>query len=189
MDLSFGLRRYRTDESPRAAACVMVSHLKKGRERMKITRTASAFAATILLFLLGWAEARSAGSSKGQAFSAGEPGDPKKSARIVIITIAETDSKMMFTPAKVEVADDEQIRFVLRNHGRIDHEFVLLSPTEPHPQAGQMKQGLAGSNAMRLPPRTIGELVWKFTRPGQFEFACLIPGHREKGLLGTVMVR
>ena len=151
-----------------------------------------AFAAVILLCLFAWADIRSAGAGHARAFSAGEPGDPKKPARIVIITIAEVDGKMMFTLAKVEVNEDEQIRFVLRNHGKLEHEFLLATSAENRQHAEVMKNDLLSGdkrNAAKLSPKTIGEFVWKFTRPGQFEFACPIPGHREKGLLGTVIVR
>ncbi|MEK9341245.1 cupredoxin domain-containing protein, partial [Escherichia coli] len=44
-------------------------------------------------------------------------------------------------------------------------------------------------NAKRIYPKEGSELVWKFSKPGQFEFACLIPGHRESGMLGTVIVK
>jgi uncharacterized cupredoxin-like copper-binding protein len=32
-------------------------------------------------------------------------------------------------------------------------------------------------------------MVWRFSKAGTFEFACLIPGHREAGMTGTVTVR
>jgi uncharacterized cupredoxin-like copper-binding protein len=44
-------------------------------------------------------------------------------------------------------------------------------------------------NAKRLALLTDGEIVWKFTRRGTFEFACLIPGHREAGMRGTIDVK
>ena len=34
-----------------------------------------------------------------------------------------------------------------------------------------------------------GEIVWKFTKAGEFEYACLIPGHREAGMIGTIVVK
>src|SRR5262249_17370877 len=34
-----------------------------------------------------------------------------------------------------------------------------------------------------------GEILWRFTKAGTFEFACLIPGRREAGMLGRVIVR
>jgi uncharacterized cupredoxin-like copper-binding protein len=39
------------------------------------------------------------------------------------------------------------------------------------------------------PPKKIDEIVWRFAKPGEFEFACLIPGHRDAGMFGTVDVK
>ena len=58
-------------------------------------------------------------------FSAGEPGDPNKPARVVNIKMFEGDGKMGFEPARIEVRRGEQVRFVLYNGGEEDHEFVL----------------------------------------------------------------
>jgi uncharacterized cupredoxin-like copper-binding protein len=34
-----------------------------------------------------------------------------------------------------------------------------------------------------------GEVFWRFTRAGRFVFACLIPGHLEKGMIGSIIVK
>jgi uncharacterized cupredoxin-like copper-binding protein len=39
------------------------------------------------------------------------------------------------------------------------------------------------------PPKIMDEIVLRFTKPGEFEFACLIPGHRHAGMFGTVDVK
>jgi len=44
-------------------------------------------------------------------------------------------------------------------------------------------------NAIRLAPGKSGVIAWKFTQSGEFEFACLIPGHRESGMIGLAAVR
>jgi uncharacterized cupredoxin-like copper-binding protein len=44
-------------------------------------------------------------------------------------------------------------------------------------------------NGKRLAPEKGGEIVWRFTKRGTFEFACLIPGHYESGMKGTVVVK
>ena len=44
-------------------------------------------------------------------------------------------------------------------------------------------------NATRVPPKKTDEFVWNFTKSGDFEFACLIPGHRDAGMFGTVEVK
>jgi uncharacterized cupredoxin-like copper-binding protein len=44
-------------------------------------------------------------------------------------------------------------------------------------------------NARRVAPYNRDELLWKFTKAGEFEFACLIPGHYEAGMFGKVIVK
>ena len=128
-----------------------------------------------------------------ETFSAGEPGNPKKSARIVQITMREGDGKMMFIPERVEVRRGEQIRFVLRNNGELDHEF-LLATTEENLKHGELMKKFPemehdDPNGKRLKPKATSEIIWRFTKAGEFEFACLIHGHRESGMLGKIVVK
>jgi uncharacterized cupredoxin-like copper-binding protein len=32
------------------------------------------------------------------------------------------------------------------------------------------------------------EMVWQFTKAGEFHYACLIPGHFEAGMVGRITV-
>jgi uncharacterized cupredoxin-like copper-binding protein len=41
---------------------------------------------------------------------------------------------------------------------------------------------------VHVPPGKSGELVWTFNRAGQFDFACLVPGHSEAGMVGSITV-
>lgn len=126
-------------------------------------------------------------------FSAGEPGDPKKPARVVQVTMNEVDGKMRYVPDRIEVRKGELIKFVLRNSGTLDHEFVLASAEENDKHAELMMKNPEmehdDPNGKRLAPAGSTELFWRFTKRGTFEFACLIPGHREAGMLGSVVVR
>jgi uncharacterized cupredoxin-like copper-binding protein len=134
-----------------------------------------------------------AGGHGHAEFSAGEPGDPKKPARIVQVTMNEGDGKMMYVPDRLEIKRGEQIKFVLRNNGALDHEFILASTAENVKHAEEMKKNPEmehdDPNAKRLQPKKTTEIVWKFTKPGQFEYGCLIPGHREAGMTGTIVVK
>jgi uncharacterized cupredoxin-like copper-binding protein len=153
----------------------------------------------LVLFLAVWAAPVSAGpGTPGQShdhgvFSAGEPGNPKKPARVVQITMREADGKMLFVPERIEVRKGEQVRLVLRNNGELDHEFVLATEEENIKHAEEMKKNPDmehdDPNAKRLAPKKNGELFWRFTKAGQFEYGCLIPGHREAGMIGTVIVK
>jgi uncharacterized cupredoxin-like copper-binding protein len=105
----------------------------------------------------------------------------------------EPDGKMIFNHNHVEVRRGEQIRFVLENHGELDHEFVLATPKENDKHAELMQKYPEmehdDPNAKRVVTKKSGELIWRFTKAGTFEFACLIPGHREAGMHGTVTVK
>ncbi len=126
-------------------------------------------------------------------FSAGEPGDPKKPARTIKVAMREDGKKMAFEPARITVRKGEQIRFVLENDGTDDHEFVLANAAENRQHAELMKKfpdmEHDEPNAKRLAVGEHGEILWKFTKAGTFEFVCLIPGHREAGMVGKVVVK
>jgi uncharacterized cupredoxin-like copper-binding protein len=44
-------------------------------------------------------------------------------------------------------------------------------------------------NGKRLAPGASDEILWKFSKAGTFDFSCLIPGHREAGMSGSVAVK
>jgi uncharacterized cupredoxin-like copper-binding protein len=144
-----------------------------------------------------WAGAGPAGHSHhhghGASFSAGKPGDPRKPARVIEVRMAEGDGKMLFVPDRLEIRKGEQVRFVLRNDGALEHEFVLASTADNLAHAEAMKKAPEMAhdepNAKRLAPGKTGEIVWRFTRAGRFEYGCLIPGHREAGMTGAVVVK
>lgn len=139
-----------------------------------------------------WADAGH-GTHSHESFSTGEPGNPKKPARVVQVTMGEAAGKMIYVPERVEVKKGEQIRFVLRNNGELDHEFILGTIAEnlKHGEAMKTNPGMEHDhgNGKQLAPRKSGELVWKFTKAGEFEYSCLIPGHREAGMVGTIVVK
>lgn len=126
-------------------------------------------------------------------FSAGEPGDPKKPARTVKVSMHDAGKRMFYEPSRITVKKGEQIRFAFYNDGIENHEFVLATVKENRKHAADMKKNAHMShddpNAITLAPFNSGEILWKFTEAGTFEYACLIPGHLEAGMHGTVVVK
>ena len=162
---------------------------------MKPTRLIAAF---IALGLLTGVAVASPGHAPGEGHGAadetayGRPGDPKKPARIVQIVFREDDGRMLFLPSDLKVRKGEQIRFRLRNDGVLDHEFVIGTVEENLKHMREMERNPDmehdDPNARRLKPKATGEIVWQFTRAGTFDFSCLIPGHRQAGMFGTIVV-
>jgi len=124
-----------------------------------------------------------------ESYSAGEPGDPQKPSRTIEIDLSEMD----FTPSRIDVKRGEQIRFVLRNVGTEDHEFLLATTKENLKHAELMKKHPHmehdDPNGVRVAPKKTAEVLWRFTKAGTFEYSCLIPDHRDYGMTGHVTVK
>ena len=144
-------------------------------------------------FVAGAAAHTGHGQSKARAFAAGEPGNPKRRFRVVEIVMAEGSGTMTYTPDRIEVKKGEQIKFVLRNVGLLDHEFLVdsVANNARHKKEMEAKPDMQHEepNGATVKPGATGELLWRFTKSGTFEFACLIPGHYEAGMKGTLVVK
>ena len=131
-----------------------------------------------------------------EAFSAGEPGRSGKArahrqgrdARV-----SADGEEDVVRPEHHRRCKGEQIRFVLENAGGDDHEFVLATVAENRKHGELMKKfpdmEHDDPNAKRIAHAASGEIVWKFTKAGEFEYACLIPGHYEAGMHGKIVVK
>ncbi|WP_415453988.1 plastocyanin/azurin family copper-binding protein [Azorhizobium caulinodans] len=149
--------------------------------------------AALAALTLSTAALADAGHSHGDDRAYGEPGDPKKPARTVQITMREADGKMVFIPNKIDIRKGEQVKFAIRNNGELDHEIVVGTLDENLKHMAEMMKNPDmehdDPNAKRLAPKKTGDIVWKFTKAGEFDFSCLIPGHREAGMSGTIIVK
>ena len=117
---------------------------------------------------------------------AGNAGQAKRS-----IDVGMSDN-MRFTPDRIAVKLGETLRFVVRNNGKQMHEFVIGTQAENAKHAELMLKFPNMEHdepyMAHVPPGKTGQIVWTFNRAGQFEFACLIAGHYQAGMVGTVYV-
>ena len=159
-----------------------------------MSKSTTVAAAAVLLLTAATVMAARAHEDHG-TFSAGEPGDPKKPARTIRVLMIDYGSPtdMKFEPAEITLRKGEQIRFVLENSGTESHEFMLATAAENRKHAELMKKfpGMEHDdpNGKRVAVGKNRELYWRFTKSGEFEFACLIPGHYEAGMHGKIVVK
>ena len=127
--------------------------------------------------------------AEDHAAALGKPGDPRKVTRNVNV---EMNDAMRFRPDSIRVKRGETIRFIVRNTGKVKHEMVLGTIKELKEHAEMMRKfpemEHADPNQVSVEPGKTGELIWQFTRAGTFDFACLVPGHLEAGMVGKVRV-
>lgn len=119
----------------------------------------------------------------------GEPGDAKMADRTVNISMSD---EMRYTPSSVTVKQGQTILFRLTNTGKVKHEMVLGTADKLKEHAALMlkfpEMEHADPNEASVEPGKTGQLIWRFTNAGAFDFACLQPGHFEAGMHGTVTV-
>ena len=120
----------------------------------------------------------------------GREGDPKKANRTIKVDMSD---KMRFSPDTLEIKRGEIVRFVAKNSGKVMHEMVLGTMKELKEHAELMKKhpGMEHDEPYmaHVAPGKTENIVWQFTRAGEFYYGCLIPGHFEAGMIGKIVVR
>lgn len=131
-----------------------------------------------------------AGPVKKEQKAWGIAGDAKKVSRT--ITLKMTDN-MRFTPDRIEVKLGETLRFVVQNDGKVLHELVIGTKQELDEHAALMLKFPNMEHdepyMAHVDPGKKGEIVWTFNRAGDFDFACLIAGHYQAGMVGKIKVK
>ena len=119
----------------------------------------------------------------------GIEGDPARVTRTIEIKMTD---QMRFEPSVITVKAGETIRFVHKNIGKVMHEMVIGTRADLEEHATLMRKF---PNMEHDEPHMAhvaagkrGAIVWQFNRAGDFEFACLIPGHFEAGMRGNIKV-
>ena len=144
--------------------------------------------------------------------SFGRPGDPKKVSRTLSVGMydsmhfsvyagakpptvsdAAAADKRSLPPGDITVRRGETIRFVVRNDGKVMHEMVIGSMKELKEHAELMKKHPDMEHdepyMAHVAPGKTGDIVWQFTKPGEFYYACLVPGHMEAGMISKIIVK
>ncbi|TAH44660.1 MAG: plastocyanin [Betaproteobacteria bacterium] len=120
----------------------------------------------------------------------GIAGEAKDVSRTIPL---EMTDEMRFTPDRIEVRLGETIRFSHHNRGAVMHEMVIGTPEALKEHAEMMERFPEMEHdepwMAHVRPGGRGETIWCFNRPGEFQFACLIPRHFQAGMIGTVVVR
>ena len=150
----------------------------------------------------------SPGHHSGMA-AIGEPGKAADVTRTIDITMQDN----FYEPESISVAAGETIRFKITNKGAYLHEFGLgtaaMHAAHQKQMMTMMEHGMIEAdrinrekmmmdhgdgrgmkhddpNSILLEPGKSGEVIWKFSKPVDLEFACNIPGHYESGMMGPI---
>ena len=127
--------------------------------------------------------------SKAEEMPFGKAADPRKAKRVINVEMSDT---MRFTPAGLTVRRGDTVRFMAKNTGTLMHEMVLGTKKDLAEHAEAMKKHPEMEHdephMLHVAPGKSGEMGWRFTKAGEFFYGCLVPGHFEAGMVGTIRV-
>ena len=119
----------------------------------------------------------------------GREGDPGKASRTITVDMSDT---MRFTPSELKVKAGDTVKFVARNKGKVMHEMVIGTREDLEKHAEMMRKHPDMEHdapyMAHVKPGGKQEIAWTFSKPGTFMYGCLIPGHWEAGMKGTIVV-
>ena len=119
----------------------------------------------------------------------GVAGDEKGVSRTIAILMTD---EMRFVPERIDVRLGEIIRFTHENRGGVMHEMVIGTPATLAEHAELMQRFPEMEHdepwMAHIAPGGRGEVLWQFNRAGELQFACLIPGHFQAGMIGSIKV-
>jgi uncharacterized cupredoxin-like copper-binding protein len=124
----------------------------------------------------------------GATYTDGGPGKASEVGRTVRIEARDT----AFNVKQIQVKAGETIKFVIVNRGQLPHEFAIASVKE-HEEHRAMMRAMPDMvhedpNVVTVQPGETKELVWRFGKDTDLEFACNVPGHAEQGMQGKFRV-
>lgn len=96
-------------------------------------------------------------------------------------------------PGDIVVKRGETVRFLVHNEGQVMHEMVIgrMQELKEHAELMRKFPSMEHEEAYmaHVAPGKEGEIVWQFTKAGEFHYACLIPGHMEAGMIAKITVK
>jgi len=107
------------------------------------------------------------------ACAAPSPSGDKAATQRLTVKAADT---LKFDPSTITVKQGTPVRLTLENSGVLEHNWVVDSLD------GQQVEAHAK-------PNSTAAVEFTPSAPARYEFYCSIPGHREAGMTGTLIVQ
>ncbi|HKZ54362.1 MAG TPA: cupredoxin domain-containing protein [Anaerolineales bacterium] len=102
-----------------------------------------------------------------------------------------------FEPSTLEVTAGQPVNMTFMNAGTVEHDFSILeiplleSSVSSTPAAGHEMGGMSQAPQLHA-AAMMGEstlLTFTPTKPGTYPFICTVLGHKEAGMVGTLIVK
>ena len=123
-------------------------------------------------------------------------GSPGKESEVTKTINVEANDQMKFVFDRIDIKQGDVVKFVVRNTGKVRHEFSIGDTPYQRAHAAMMKKMPDmvhnDPNMVTLESGETKTVIWKFDKPvqGKLVFACHEPGHFEAGMkIDVVLVK
>ena len=107
------------------------------------------------------------------------------------LTVEATEFK--FQPATIEVKSGQLVKLTLQNKGTVEHDWTVVKIAVTGKKESSSSGHDMGTSKPDLHvPTTAGKaatIEFTPTQPGSYQFNCTIAGHKEAGMVGTLVVK
>ena len=112
------------------------------------------------------------------------------------VEVALQASEFKFEPASIEVTAGTPVRLTLQNTGTVEHDFSVVeismveSAAASTPMVGHDMGGMQDVPQLHVAAALGQSATVEFTptKAGSYDFFCTVPGHKEAGMVGVLVV-
>ena len=113
------------------------------------------------------------------------------------ITVTVEEKEFAYDPITITVPVDQSVMLVFKNTGKVEHDFViekinLADAAEDesggHGTGGHDMGDVEYDLHVSTPPGESSTIEFTPTESGTYEFFCTVPGHKEAGMIGKMVV-
>lgn len=139
------------------------------------------------------------GQNSDQAMGGGGGGAGGVDETLEVTVHASESGGLVFTPAVVNIPIGQLVMLTLINDGLIEHDLEVIEFPAELAEADHVMESSDQTNmveehhgegvvAAHAKPGQSTSVTFTPTQVGEFEFICTIPGHREAGMVGRLVV-
>ncbi|WP_282155978.1 plastocyanin/azurin family copper-binding protein [Cytobacillus gottheilii] len=129
-------------------------------------------------------------SSISDKHNHGNQNDSKlEEAQNVILNVHPSD--FSYSPSEIIVEKNQATSITLNNHDQIDHDIEIKNISFQESSNSQHTEHTTGGADFHLhaSANSSADITFTPTKTGIYEFYCTIPGHKESGMTGKLIVK
>lgn len=97
---------------------------------------------------------------------------------------------MKYTPTEIVLDKDQQVNLILSNQDNVEHDIEVIIPNINNGTQSEHEHSLKENRIhLHAEPKETQSIRFTPTTTGSFEFICTVPGHKESGMVGKIVVK